>query len=171
LIPIGSKDKVLTYEHNLEAHDPVFTKTHGLTAEHLAPEIRDINGKEFNFRVELIGKRFDQVIVKKGFNLKLTLDPEYKLEEIKPTSILTDVATPSESQAKRDYKIERLKEFIRDLESNQFVSLDREVRSRRLMLAWQVEEFLKEYFDEAHAKRYTKEGVSVLKKTLKDLLE
>ncbi len=82
LIPIGSQDKLLTYEHNMEAHDPVFTK-HGLTGEHLAPEIREIIGSEFNFSVGLIGKKFDQVIVTRGFPLKLTLSPEPRVEEVR----------------------------------------------------------------------------------------
>jgi hypothetical protein len=112
LIPIGSKDRVLTYEHNLQPHEAEFTKSHGFTTEHLAPEIGEMRGKEFNFGIELIGKSHEQVMVTKNFNFKLTLEPEPRLEEIKPTDALTDAATPLESQAKREYIIERLKELI-----------------------------------------------------------
>lgn len=102
LIPVGSTNKFLSYEHNLETFEGGFTRDGGFTRKYLAPEINEIHGKEFNLSVGLIGKRHNEVIMHQSFGLKLTLEPTPELKEIKSPNQLTAVATPSESQSKLD---------------------------------------------------------------------
>lgn len=114
LIPKGSEDKLLTYEHSMEAHDPVFTKTRGLTAEHLAPEIQDIQGSAFTFSVSLVGKKSDQVIVTRNFNFKLNLAPEPKLEELRSDLQNTLSGTSAKVQINRARIREELQPLLEE---------------------------------------------------------
>ena len=79
----------------------------------------------------------------------------------------------AESQVKREYKIERLKELIKESDpiSSRWVPLTREYAGRLSSLAEHAESFLTSYYDEATAERYKQEGASVLHALLKELLD
>lgn len=160
LIPIGSKDMVLTYEHNLESHDGVFTKTGGFVTERLVPEIRNIQGKEFKFSVELIGKRLNQVIVTKKFNFRLTLTPEAKLEEVRSDLENSLSGDQSKAQLNRGRVREELLPLLREgqqLESelpNALHDRTRTLYSRCLGWGERVERTLRLYLDESFVVRF-----------------
>jgi hypothetical protein len=74
-------------------------------------------------------------------------------------------------QAKREYKIERLKELVREGESFGWAPLSGEAGIRIHAYHDKARAFLTEYYDELYAGRFEREGVSVLRALLKELLD
>jgi hypothetical protein len=77
----------------------------------------------------------------------------------------------SGSQAKREYKIEQLKELAREGDSFGWTTLTGENAMRMRSFDDKAERFLAQYYDDVTVQRFKKEGVQVLHELLKELLE
>jgi hypothetical protein len=167
LVSLDRDDLLLTYEHDRKPLENTFGQS-----DFFVPNITPLEGKEFHVLIELVCKWSDNVIAKPSFRFRLVLDPEPKFEEVKESDALTPAAHGRESPAKRAYKIERLKEFIKESESGGgFVPLTRENAMRIRGQIEARERFLTQYYDEATAQRCREEGVEVLHELLKELLD
>jgi hypothetical protein len=147
------------------------TMPRGARRRYFAPKRTVISGKEFQIKVQLIGKRQGDVRLNKVFDFKLTLEPEPKIEEIKPDELLAPA--PSENRAKREYIIKRLQELI-SLHSQLPTGWVDSGDPRFGMwgaFSRDSQRFLAQYFDEAHVERFKKEGVIVLEKLLLEYLK
>jgi hypothetical protein len=118
--------------------------------------------------VQLIGQKSGELIVDETFRFILEVEPEFKLVEIKS---LSTVNPPSESPARRQYKIDRLNEFVKESDSFGWVTLNHENAMRMRSFNDKVETFLTDYYDESTVERFKKEGSNVLHELLKKLLD
>jgi hypothetical protein len=86
----------------------------------------------------------------------------------------TQKTVAAKHDAKHDYKIQRLKELIKqatEIRVDGSVGLDSPSFMATVTHRSHAERFLKSYFGESDVKRFKKEGLPVLEKLLKDLLE
>jgi hypothetical protein len=147
-------EKVATYEYATQRSN------RGMRALFLSPHVDVLEGKNFQVSVQLICQTGGELLVDETFEFSLVTEPEFRIEEIKTGQEIQ--ADRAESRAKREYKIERLKEFVKESDSFRWITLDRENSFRIRAHGDAVEQFLTQYYDAATAQRYREEGKKML---------
>jgi hypothetical protein len=130
---------------------------------------QELTASDYRVEVQLFAERPHKMVGKRAF--MLSTRPSFKVSEISP--IENNSAAPSESRAKREYIIERLKELIREEGAlpHGFLSMDDPRAFEYGAYQSRVGRFLTQHSDEEHLARFKKDGVVVLEEMLKELLD
>jgi hypothetical protein len=162
--------KVFAYEHELEQYRG------GVMPQYLLiPKLHPFDGKNFQIEVELIGKRYNDIVLNERFKFGLATEPELKFEEIKAGQEFQFVS--AENPEKRKYKIDRLRELISEGEkifAPGYIpvtqrALEKEIYNESYKP--RVEKFLEQYFGDSYVQRFQENEETALEEFLKELLD
>jgi hypothetical protein len=152
---------IISFEYGLKSYEDYVGKF-------FSPELERVEGKEFRANVQLICNRGTEFRSSIPFSFELKLDPEVKFEEFKPSESKT-----SESQAKREYVIEQLKNLIeegREFTRAHWIDDMRMEMWRKQEWEERVARFLTQYGYESYIPTFNSKGTIALEELLKEVL-